>query len=112
MQILIIVDFPTAVEKIQEMLYEKVDRKTVLFLSGGTMQKSLDAALARDRIIKPAAVGLVDEQFGKKLHQESTELMIQETGLWDYFAKQNISFYPIITKKISRKKTAELYDKT
>lgn len=112
MQIFVISDFHAAVEKAKEILYEKVDRKTVLFLSGGATPKSLYSALAEDKIIKPAAVGLIDERFGKKFHEKSNEAMIQETGFLDYLKQQNIPFHPIITRRLSRQKTAEEYDKT
>lgn len=112
MKILVISDFEKAKEKAKELLYEKVDKKTVLFLSGGTTPKSLYASLAKDAIIRPAAVGLVDERFGKKLHKQSNELMIQETGFLDYLSSQNIPFYPIIQKGLTRKEASEKYDQT
>lgn len=111
MQIFVISDFQQAIEKTKEILYEKVDRKTVLFLSGGATPKSLYASLAHDKIIRPAAVGMIDERFGKKLHESSNERMMEDTGFLGYLEKQRIPFYPIITRKLSRKKTAEEYDK-
>lgn len=112
MQIVVISDFQKAIEKAKEILYSKVDRKTVLFLSGGSTPKSLYASLAKDAIIRPAAVGMIDERFGKKFHEKSNEAMIQETGFLDYLKKRDIPFYPIIKRSNSRKKTAENYDKT
>ncbi len=111
MQILIISDFHNAVEKAKEILYEKVDKKTVLFLSGGATPKSLYASLAKDGIIHPAAVGLVDERYGKKFHEASNERMIQDTNFLDFLDKKNIPFYPILQKNMSREKASEAYDK-
>lgn len=112
MQIVVISDFQKAIEKAKEILYSKVDRKTVLFLSGGSTPKSLYASLTKDAIIHPAAVGMIDERFGKKFHEKSNEAMIQETGFLDYLKKRDIPFYPIIKRSNSRKKTAGNYDKT
>ena len=138
MQIIVVSDFQKAMERAKEILYEKVDKKTVLFLSGGATPKSLYTGLAKDRIIHPAAVGMIDERYGEKWHEQSNELMIQETGLLDYLSSRNIPFYPILQghpeldlgslkkmpKHLStslkvkvrhdnlRQKTAEEYDKT
>ena len=110
MQIIVIPDFQLAMEKTKDILYEKVDKKTVLFLSGGATPKSLYSSLANDKIIRPAAVGMIDERYGKKFHENSNESMIKETGFLDYLSKQNIPFYPILQKNFSRKKAAESYD--
>lgn len=112
MQIIVIPDFQKAVEKAKEILYEKVDKKTVLFLSGGATPKSLYASLAKDSIIHPAAVGMIDERYGEKMHEKSNEHMIAETGFLDYVTDKHIPFYPIISRKASREKLAEQYDKT
>lgn len=130
MQIIVVSDFQKAMERAKEILYEKVDKKTVLFLSGGATPKSLYTGLAKDGIIHPAAVGMIDERYGEKWHEQSNELMIQETGLLDYLSSRNIPFYPVLQghpeldsgslKKMPkqvrhdnlRQKTAENYDKT
>ncbi|HSD98103.1 MAG TPA: 6-phosphogluconolactonase [Patescibacteria group bacterium] len=112
MKILQISDFHNAVEKAKDILYEKVDRKTVLFLSGGATPKSLYTQLANEKIIHPAAVGLIDERYGKKFHEKSNELMIKETGFLHYLSSATIPFYPILNKNFSREKTAKAYDKT
>jgi len=111
MEIIVNSDFEKAISRAKDILYEKVDRKTVLFLSGGATPKSLYASLAKDKLIHPAAVGLIDERFGEKLHEASNELMIQETGFLEYLEKKNIPFYPIISDKESRENTAKEYDK-
>ena len=112
MQIIVATDFQKAVEKAKEILYEKVDRKTVLFLSGGATPKSLYSSLAKDTIIRPAAVGMIDERYGKKLHEKSNELMIQESSLLDYLGIQKVPFYPILHNNLSRENASKSYDKT
>lgn len=112
MQILIISDFHTAIERAKEILQEKVDKKTVLFLSGGATPKSLYASLAKDQLIHPAVVGMVDERYGKRWHEKSNELMIQETGFLDYLDRKKIPFYPILKNNLSRESASQAYDKT
>jgi len=56
-------------------------------------------------------VGLVDERFGEKLHDNSNEKMIKETGLLRYFHLRDTPFYPIL-KGLSREETAQEYDQT
>ncbi|HYK08907.1 MAG TPA: 6-phosphogluconolactonase [Candidatus Eisenbacteria bacterium] len=112
MQILVVSDFQNAIDRAKEILYEKVDRKTVLFLSGGATPKSLYASLAKDKIIHPATVGMVDERYGKKMHTTSNELMIQESGLLEYLDTQKVPFYPILGKNLTRKNASKAYDQT
>lgn len=112
MKILQISDFQQAIEKAKEIVYEKVDKKTVLFLSGGATPKSLYASLVSDKILHPACVGMIDERYGKKFHAQSNELMIRETGFLDYLSSQRIPFYPILNRTMSRQNTAKSYDKT
>lgn len=112
MQIAIVSSLQEGVERAKDILYDKVDKKTVLFLSGGATPKSLYNSLSKDKILKAAAVGMIDERYGKKFHEESNELMIRETGLLDYLKNQNIPFHPILQRNLTRQKTAERYDKT
>lgn len=91
------------------ILYEVVDRDTVLFLSGGSTPKSLYEVLAKEGKIRPGAVALVDERFGEVLHENSNEKMIQETGLPSYFSENGIAYYPILQKGNDRKTTASKY---
>ncbi len=112
MQIAVVSSLQEGVDRAKDVLYEKVDKKTVLFLSGGATPKSLYNSLAKDTILKAAAVGMIDERYGKKFSERSNELMIQETGLLDYLQSQQIPFYPILQKKLSREQTALAYDKT
>lgn len=84
------------------ILYAIVDTKTVVYLSGGSLQ-SLYEYLAREEKITPGAVGLVDERFGPKFHEKSNEKMIQDTGLLRYLHMRNIPFYPILIGRHSGK---------
>lgn len=93
----------------KDILTEIVVNKTVLYLSGGSL-RSLYEMLAQEGEIIPAAVGLVDERYGKKFHPNSNEKMIQETQFLRYLHARDIPFYPILQDK-SRTETAEDYDK-
>jgi 6-phosphogluconolactonase len=90
------------------MLYERVDSKTVLYLSGGSLQ-SLYALLAKEEVLTAGAVGLVDERFGPKFHDNSNEKMIRETQLLRYLQARDIPFHPILQNS-TREQTAEAYD--
>lgn len=99
------------VEIAKSLLYALVDRKTVLYLSGGNTPKDLYTDLAKEEIIYPACVGMVDERYGKKFHDKSNESMIGQTGLTRYFQMRDIPFYPIIRdNETSRQDCAQLYD--
>src|SRR5258708_22159868 len=73
-----------------------INRKTVLYLSGGRTPKSLYEQLANDEKIIPGAAGMIDERFGPKFHAQSNERMIRETGLLRYFEMLGIPFYPML----------------
>lgn len=91
------------------VLYEIVDPRTTLYLSGGRTPKVLYEELAQEEMIRPGAVGIVDERFGKKFHGNSNEKLIRETGLQRYLEILDIPYYPILQNE-SREKTAENYD--
>jgi 6-phosphogluconolactonase/glucosamine-6-phosphate isomerase/deaminase len=99
------------VEVCKKLLYEKVSKNTVLFLSGGSTPKTLYETLAKEKILKVGAAALVDERFGEKLHDNSNEKMIQDTGLIKYLEQSNIRFHPILVNK-SFAETAKDYDET
>lgn len=80
---------------VKDLLYAIVDKKTVLYLSGGSL-KALYELLAKEEKITPGAVGLVDERFGSKFHENSNEKMIQETGLLRYLQMRDVPFCPIL----------------
>lgn len=92
----------------RDMLYELVDTKTVLYLSGGSL-KSLYELLTKEEVITPGAVGLVDERYGPKFHETSNEKMIRETQFLRYLQARDIPFYPILQNS-TREETAEAYD--
>lgn len=82
-------------KKILYLLTEK-NPNTVLFLSGGKTPEDLYRQLAEEKRLKVKAVAMVDERFGPRLHDNSNEKMIKNTGLLDYLKSQTIPFYPII----------------
>jgi len=79
----------------EKMLQKIIDKKTVLYLSGGKTPKILYEHLA-ELEIHPGAVGMIDERYGKKWHSNSNELMIRETGLLRILELQGIPFHPIL----------------
>jgi 6-phosphogluconolactonase len=93
-----------------KILSDLVNRKTALYLSGGNTPKALYTKFATDETLHPGAVGLVDERFGKKFHNNSNERMIRETGLTRYLEIRDIPFYPILQQEMGRVATAQLYD--
>lgn len=93
----------------KDILYKTVDLDTVLFLSGGSTPKPLYEILAKKKKLKPGAVALVDERFGKPFNSNSNEKMIQQTGLPSYFSENGIFYYPILQKGNDRKTTASKY---
>ncbi len=94
----------------KKILYEVTDATTTLYLSGGRTPKSLYEQLAQEEQIKPGAVGMVDERFGKKFHGNSNEKMIRETGFLRYLEILDIPFYPILQNETNREDTARFYD--
>lgn len=88
-----------------------VSKNTVLFLSGGSTPKTLYEVLAKEKKLKVGAVAMVDERFGKKLHEGSNELMIKSTRLLSFLRKSNTKFYPIL-ENTEIAKTASDYDET
>lgn len=93
-----------------DLLVNSVDRRTVLYLSGGMTPKELYNNLARDEKILPGGVGLVDERYGDKFHGNSNEKMLRESGLLRYFEIVDVPFYPILEGGLSREETAYKYD--
>lgn len=110
MQRVYVKDKTEGIEKAKETLYKKVDRQTLLFLSGGQSPKPLYESLSREKKLLPGAVAIIDERQGEPMHKNSNEKMIKETGLLDYFKARNIPWYPMLQKGLSREKTAEAYE--
>lgn len=111
MQILVVKNIDQGLERAKEQIYKLVDNKTVLFLSGGTTPGPLYAEFAKEGVLKPAVVAMVDERFGPKMHENSNEKMIADTGFLRYLSLTNIPFYPILRDGLSREEAAESYDK-
>jgi 6-phosphogluconolactonase/glucosamine-6-phosphate isomerase/deaminase len=123
-------DAATGINLTKDLLYHVVDKRTILYLSGGKTPKSLYTQLAQEGTLLPGAVGLVDERCGEKFHPTSNEKMINETELLRYLSLRNIPFDPILQshpefisgskskekllKRVQhdseRQETAELYD--
>ena len=112
MQVIVVKNAHQGIERAKEMLYDKVDNKTVLFLSGGSTPQPLYEALAKEKIIKPAAIALVDERFGEPLHENSNERMIAETGFLGYIRSHNIPVQFILQKNKAPEEVAAEYDET
>jgi 6-phosphogluconolactonase/glucosamine-6-phosphate isomerase/deaminase len=104
-----VADLEAGMELAKEILYEIVDSSTVLYLSGGSMQR-LYELLTKEEQIKPGAVGLIDERFGEPMHDSSNEKMIRDTKFLKYLAFNNIPFYPVIQMGKTREEAAKGYD--
>ena len=89
-------DADAGVGLVKELLYALVDKKSAVYLSGGSMQK-LYEQLAREETLIPGAVGLIDERFGEPMHANSNEKMIKETGFLRYLQMRDIPFYSVLT---------------
>jgi 6-phosphogluconolactonase/glucosamine-6-phosphate isomerase/deaminase len=94
----------------KELLYAIISTRSALFLSGGRTPKELYASLANEEKIEPGVVGLVDERYGEKFHENSNEKMLKDTGLLRYFQMRDITFHPVLVHGKSREETADEYD--
>lgn len=94
----------------KNLLYKNISKSSALFLSGGSTPKPLYEDLVKKQKLNIGAVALVDERFGKKLHENSNEKMIRDTGLVSYIEK-HARFYPILENK-NIKDSAKDYDET
>ena len=92
----------------KQILYTVVDRRSVVYLSGGSL-KTLYEILATEEKIFPGAVGLIDERYGPPLHSNSNQLMVRDTGFMRYLEMRDIPFYPVLIDK-ERVETADAYD--
>jgi 6-phosphogluconolactonase/glucosamine-6-phosphate isomerase/deaminase len=99
----------SGVDLAASLLYELVDRRAVLYLSGGSTPKTLYEKLSKEEVITPGAVGQIDERYGDPFHSRSNQLMIRETGFIRYLEILDIPFYPILEGK-PREETADDYD--
>lgn len=96
-------------ELAKSLLYELVDNRTALYLSGGSTPKPLYETLAWEEKLNPGIVGLIDERYGEPLHNHSNEKMLILSGLIRYFSMLDIPYYPIL-RGVSLEETAKRYD--
>src|SRR5260221_7552829 len=96
MQLILVQNPLEGLTKAKEILQKEVDKKTVLFLSGGRTPKELYEKLATQQKLLPGAVGLIDERYGPKSHENSNETMMEKSGFLGYLQQQHIPFYPIL----------------
>jgi 6-phosphogluconolactonase/glucosamine-6-phosphate isomerase/deaminase len=104
-----VADIEAGVELAKGILYDIVDSNSVIYLSGGTIQR-LYEALAKEEQITPGAVGMIDERFGEPMHERSIEKMVRDTKLLKYLSFKNIPFYSIIQPGKTREEAAKAYD--
>lgn len=104
-----VTDLESGTELAKDILYEIVDKNSVLYLSGGSMQR-LYELLAKEETILPGAVGLIDERFGEPMHAISNEKMITETKFIKYLTFRDIPFYPILQVGKTREEVSAAYD--
>ena len=102
-------DSTEGVTLVENMLQKIVDKRTVIYLSGGKTPKMLYSRLSESGL-QAGAVGMIDERYGKKFHDKSNELMMKETGLLRTMELQGVQFYPILQFDTSREETADDYD--
>ncbi|MGI8420108.1 MAG: 6-phosphogluconolactonase [Candidatus Levyibacteriota bacterium] len=91
------------------ILAEIINKKTMLYLSGGSLQ-TLYEQLAQEDLIHPGAVGLIDERYGEPMHPNSNQKMISDTGFLRILSLQNIPFYPVLQAGKEREAVAQAYD--
>jgi 6-phosphogluconolactonase/glucosamine-6-phosphate isomerase/deaminase len=104
-----VTDISAGIELAKELLYAIIDKKTVLYLSGGSMQALYEQLAHEERLI-PGSVGFIDERFGEPMHPTSNEKMITETRFIKYLTFRDIPFYPIIQQGKGREEAAAAYD--
>lgn len=97
-------------ELASNILSKIIDKRSVLYLSGGKTPRELYSKLAGDESLTPGAVGMVDERYGERFHENSNEKMIRDAGLLRYLEIIDIPFYPILQPGLSREETATEYD--
>jgi 6-phosphogluconolactonase/glucosamine-6-phosphate isomerase/deaminase len=94
----------------KEILYEMTGDSTVIFFSGGRTPVNLYSALASEHRLAIGAAAMVDERYGKPMHDTSNELMIMRTGLTDYFKRENIPFFKILENGKNLADTSAIYN--
>lgn len=105
-----VADAQKGFETASNILSAIIDKRSVIYLSGGRTPRELYAKLAKEESIIPGAAGLVDERYGPLFHANSNERMIQDTGFLRYLEMLDIPFYPILQTGLSREDSAREYD--
>lgn len=73
-----------------------VDSQTLLALSGGR-SPNYNQMIVGPRNIIPGAACLVDERYGPSGHSNSNELLIEQSGLADFFKSKNIELQKVLS---------------
>ena len=108
----IIVSSPAeGIQKAKELLYHKVTPDSALFLSGGSTPKPLYEQLAHERKLYPRAVGMIDERYGKPMHENSNEKMIADSGFLPYLYSIHCPVYHMLKEDTPMKELLAAYDK-
>lgn len=94
--------------KAHDILLDLVDNETLLALSGGTSPDYRRMIVDQGDIF-PGAVCLVDERYGPVYHKSSNELLIKNSGLFDFLNKNQIDYFRVLDDEDFRQ-TAEDYD--
>ena len=94
-----------------DLLKKTVDKESAVFLSGGSSPEDLYKLIAQDkkRQVNPLAFCTIDERWGPPDHQNSNELMIKQTGLYDYAHSAGIEVHKILQGILNRHETAQRY---
>jgi 6-phosphogluconolactonase/glucosamine-6-phosphate isomerase/deaminase len=88
--------------KAHELLKDLIDNASFLVLSGGT-SPDYRKIIVEPSDISVEAVCLADERFGLPLHENSNELLLEDSGLVKYFEKWGIDFYKILEGQTFKK---------
>ena len=104
-----VADATAGLELASTILEGVVDRRTALFLSGGSTPKPLYERIAKEEKLHPGVVGLVDERFGEPYHDQSNEKMILQSGLIRYLSMRDIQYYSVL-RGLPIVETADRYD--
>jgi len=86
-----------------------VDSSTLLALSGGS-SPNYNQMIVVPRNILPGAGCMVDERFGSSSHLDSNELLLEQSGLIDFFRSKSIKFEKILSQ-LPFEETAFDYDR-
>lgn len=96
--------------KAHDILKKLIDQRTLLVLSGGTSPDYRKMVIEAADVL-PGAVCLADERWGKPLHRDSNELLLEDTGLIDYFNRWGIEYQKVLNGR-GFEETAKDYNET